>query len=197
MNPQVGIAFFDFDGTISSSDSLVEFIKFYAGRKKFYLAFFLMSPFILLYFVGFYPNNKLKELIFTYFFKGKDEKEVKEKGIVFCEKILPHALKQSSLEKINWHQKQEHEIYIITASSAIWLKPWCDKNNFKLISTEFEVKNNIFTGKIQGKNCHGREKKRRVQEILEQSKTTQSFGYGNEKSDLAFMQICSNWEMLD
>ena len=43
------IAFFDFDGTITTKDTLLEFIRFSKGRFRFYLGFLLYSPYLIAY----------------------------------------------------------------------------------------------------------------------------------------------------
>ena len=40
------IAVFDFDGTLTSKDTLVEFIKYACGTWRFYLGFTCYSPII-------------------------------------------------------------------------------------------------------------------------------------------------------
>jgi phosphatidylglycerophosphatase C len=40
------IAFFDFDGTITTKDTLLEIIKFQKGTLRFYTGFLLCSPYI-------------------------------------------------------------------------------------------------------------------------------------------------------
>jgi hypothetical protein len=61
---------FDFDGTITSRDTFFEFIKFIKGEKRFYTGLLLYSPLLIAYKMKLYPNWKVKEKIFSYFFKG-------------------------------------------------------------------------------------------------------------------------------
>ena len=35
---------FDFDGTLTNADTLLEFIRYACGRRRFYLGFALCSP---------------------------------------------------------------------------------------------------------------------------------------------------------
>ena len=64
------IAVFDFDGTVTTKDTLLEFIKFVRGPVSFYAGFLRYAPQLLAYKLGLYPNWKVKQQIFSHFFKG-------------------------------------------------------------------------------------------------------------------------------
>ena len=65
------IAVFDFDGTVTTKDTLLEFIKFVRGPVSFYAGFLRYAPQLLAYKLGLYPNWKVKQQIFSHFFKGR------------------------------------------------------------------------------------------------------------------------------
>lgn len=188
----MGIAFFDLDGTITSKDTFLEFIKFSCGRFDFLIGILLLSPYILLYFIRIYPNHKLKELFFTFFLKRHSKTELEHLGKVFGKKRMPDLVYKSAINRIKWHQLKNHRVIIITASSPIWLAYWCTKNKVELIGTNFEEIEGRYTGKIQGKNCYGIEKKKIVQEILSKNRYKNTYGYGDSKSDLHFLEEVKN-----
>ena len=80
-----------------------------------------------------------------------------------------------------------HKVIIITASCSIWLSEWCKSNNLKLIGTKFKKTENKYTGKILGKNCHGLQKQKIVDNILRESVVSSTYGYGDSKADLLFL----------
>lgn len=61
---------FDFDGTLTNADTLLEFIRFACGRKRMLLGFLLYSPLLVLMKARLYPNYKAKQKVFAHFFKG-------------------------------------------------------------------------------------------------------------------------------
>ena len=65
------IAIFDFDGTVTTKDTLLEFIKFVRGPVSFYAGFLRYAPQLLAYKLGLYPNWKVKQQIFSHFFHQK------------------------------------------------------------------------------------------------------------------------------
>ncbi|RNC63771.1 MULTISPECIES: HAD-IB family phosphatase [Proteiniphilum] len=183
-----GIAVFDMDGTITFKNTFFEFIKFCEG-SHFYKGILSLIPFTLLYFFRIYPNFKLKERLFSFFFKNKPESYLIKKGNEFCEKKLPYICRRDAIKLIEWHKKRNDRIIILTASSSIWLKKWCDINGMELIGTIYEIKNGVFTGKIKGGNCHGLRKKRIVLDLIKEKNYTTSFGYGNSNSDNYFLEL--------
>ena len=55
-----GIAFFDFDGTITTKDTLLEFIKFSKGNLLFYAGFLLNLHFLVAYKLKIISNQAAK-----------------------------------------------------------------------------------------------------------------------------------------
>lgn len=182
-----GVAFFDFDGTITFKDSFIEFIKYTFGTTLYLKCLLINAPFVILYFLGLYSNHQLKERFFGFFFKNSLETEIKAKGALFGTNQLSKICFPSAMRLIQWHQAQNHDIYILTASSSIWLDNWCKTNQLTLIGTEFEAINGVYTGKIAGKNCHGQEKANRIADLLNEYNKNKTYGYGNEKADNFFL----------
>ena len=63
---------FDFDGTLTTRDTLLVFIRYACGTRAFLLGFLRYAHQLVLMKLGFYPNWKAKQHIFSYFFKGID-----------------------------------------------------------------------------------------------------------------------------
>ena len=53
---------FDFDGTLTTSDTLLEFIKYAKGRSRFLMVFLMYSPLLVLMKLHLYPNWKAKQI---------------------------------------------------------------------------------------------------------------------------------------
>lgn len=182
-----GLAFFDFDGTISFKDSFLEFLRYTDGSFKLYFCVFLNSPFVFLYFLNLYSNRKLKERFFSFFYKGRSVKVLEEKGRLFCSEVLPTMIYPQALELIQWHQERGHIVYLLTASSRLWLGEWCKQKKIEIIDTTFEQEGQWYTGKIAGKNCYGEEKAKQIRPILLANKDVPSYGYGHGRGDTFFI----------
>lgn len=178
------IAVFDFDGTLTQKDTLLEFIKFSCGSLRFFCGFILYSPILVLMKLKLYPNWKAKEKIFSYFFKGMRYEEFKDYGISFSE--LVESFKRNEIvNKLQGHISQGDEVYVITASIDDWVKPWCEKYGVKnVLGTRIEVnKDEIITGKFLTKNCYGQEKVNRLLQCVPNRDEYYLYAYGDSRGD--------------
>jgi phosphatidylglycerophosphatase C len=66
-----GLALFDFDGTLTTKDSLLEFIRFAKGSVALYLVMGLFSPVILFYKLLKQDGEQAKRMVLSFLFKGK------------------------------------------------------------------------------------------------------------------------------
>src|SRR5882757_6217083 len=161
---QPTIAFFDFDGTITTKDTLLEFIKFSKGRFRFYAGFLLNSPWLIAYRLGVISNQAAKERILTWFFGGCPLPLFQEQCESFAAGITPGLIRPKALKEIALLQEKGADIVIVSASPENWLQPWTQSLSIKLIATRLEIRDNALTGKILHRNCHGEEKCARIRE---------------------------------
>lgn len=183
------IVFFDFDGTITKNDTLVDFIKFAIGDFKYYKGLLVLSPMLLAYKLKIIPNNIAKEKLIAHFFKGWDKVKFQSIANNYSVGKIDEIIRPKAFERIKWHQAKGHTIVIVSASIECWLKDWCKKNNLGLIGTKLEVKNNILTGKFSTKNCYGIEKVNRIKEKYNLSDYNTIFAYGDSSGDKEMLSI--------
>jgi HAD superfamily hydrolase (TIGR01490 family) len=184
------IVAFDFDGTITSRDTFLEFIKFTKGKKLFYVGFLLYSPLLVAYKMKLYPNWKVKEKIFGYFFKGISISEFSRLGESFMERITK-IVRPKALETIKGYQQQKVAIYVISASIYNWVAPWCRSVGIEsVLGTEIETDNQgLLTGRFLTKNCYGEEKVNRLIEKEPDRKTYLLYAYGDSRGDKELIEF--------
>jgi len=115
------LAIFDFDGTLTKSDSFLEFIHFYKGTMNFYFGVLLWSPLLVLMKVRLLSNSRVKEYILSYFFKGEDIKYFNSRAEEFARICVPRILNPEAIGKLHWHLKKNHKVLIISASAENWI----------------------------------------------------------------------------
>ncbi|MDU1905121.1 MAG: HAD family hydrolase [Dysgonomonas sp.] len=184
------IAAFDFDGTITTKDTLFDFIRFYVGKKKLILGLVTLSPILILYRIGVIKNYVAKQKMFSYFFKGESINDFDTKGQKYASRI-EEIIKSSVIEKIRSHQNQNHKVIIISASISTWIKPWASKNmNIEeVIGTEIEVENGILTGRFKSKNCYGQEKVNRLLCLYPNRDDYTLYAYGDSPGDKQLLEL--------
>lgn len=109
------IVVFDFDGTLTTKDTLLEFIKFSHGKFSFYMGLLLNSPILIAYKLKIYPNWKAKQALFTYFFHGISYSEFQMLCIDFASKI-EYIKNPIQIEKLNAYLRNGAKVYVISAS---------------------------------------------------------------------------------
>lgn len=186
------IAFFDFDGTITTKDTLLEIIKYRHGKAKFYLGFLLHSPWLVLMKLGIISNQTAKEKVLKLFFGNMTTEQFR----VFCEQfaaeMIPGLIRPKALKEIDKLKQAGADVVIVSASPENWLQPWCAALNVSLMATRLEVVNDKLTGKIKGNNCHGEEKVRRIKEVYDLANYNDVYCYGDTSGDKPMLALASH-----
>ena len=185
------IAFFDFDGTITKADSTARFIRYLVGDSKFFIGIFFLLPFMFLYILNLISNNSIKQILITYFFKGKNINEFKKNAEYFSLNMLEPLIRKKALKQISWHKENGQDVVIVSASIDLWLRPWCIKNDVALISSMLEVNDKVITGKTRNKNCYGLEKVARIKKLYNLSEYSYIYSYGNSRGDYEMLKIAN------
>lgn len=188
------VAAFDFDGTITRSDTLTWFFPFVVGWPKTLLKFFCLIPWFLGYAVRLLSRQQMKEKILVAFFRGKNAKDLAALGRRFAEEVLPSKVKSDALQRIRWHQEEGHRLVLVSAGLEVYLKPWAEKVGFQdVLATALQVSpEGTATGKIQGMNCWGREKRRRIEALLGDRKDYTLYAYGDGGGDAALLAFADH-----
>jgi phosphatidylglycerophosphatase C len=183
------LALFDFDGTITTKDSLSDFIQYSIGKYSYYIGLLALSPMLTAYTLKLIRNDIAKEKLITHFFKGWDINRFKKIAEQYSLEQIDKITRTKAIEKIKWHQERKHKVIIVSASMECWLKPWCEKNDIDLISTKLEYKDNKLTGKFSTKNCYGIEKANRINECYNLSEYDYIYAYGDSSGDKELLAL--------
>ena len=186
------LALFDFDGTITTDDSLTRFISFVVGDARLIIGMLLLSPILLSYKLKLTPNHKAKQIVLSYFFKGMEESSFRRIARQYSLEQIDKIVRPEALERIKWHKRQGHKVVVVSASIECWLKPWCDKNDLDLIATKLEFRDGAATGRFLTKNCHGMEKVNRIKAAYDPDDYESIHAYGDSAGDKEMLAIATN-----
>jgi len=194
------LALFDFDGTVTRKDSLVDFLLFDLGKFRFFFGFLLISPLVALYLLKIYPQEKMKVMVLKIFYRGRIFDNFKRACEDYGREELPKIIRSEAQEKINWHLKNGHQVVIVTATLEYYLEGWCQKQNITLVASRIEVANGRITGKLIGKVCTGEEKVRRIKENFTLDDFDRIYAYGDSRGDLPMLALAQekyyNWKRI-
>ena len=173
---------FDFDGTLTYKDTMFLYLKFY-NSMKFYVQFVKHISLFVLLKLKLADAEKVKKSFISSILKGESRTKIEKKSQSFFEKYQDEIFRVNALEFINNIDRTQTESYIVSASLDIWVKPFAEKLEMKLLSTRAEFKNDIFTGNFIGKNCNGPEKVKRIIETVNERKFDKIIAFGDTSGD--------------
>lgn len=183
MNKKI-IVVFDFDGTLTTKDTLLEFVKFCFGTRRLCIGLFCFLPLIFLMKLGVYSNWKCKQKFFSWFYKDMEYEKFKELGRLFAKKACS-LLKDGVVEEIQRFQKGNAYTYIVSASVEDWVAPVasCLKVD-KVLGTKVEVNSEgKLTGFFSTENCYGQEKVNRFLKEEPNRDEYYLYAYGDSRGD--------------
>jgi phosphatidylglycerophosphatase C len=191
------LAVFDFDGTLTKRDVLPSFLIAVFGRWTTFYKFLRLLPAFLGYLLSdlmlsgqahatALRRQGIKEKVLTQFFQGINLNELAEYAEAFAHsESLKKLISPSALERIAWHQKQQHCCVIVSAAADLYLVP-CGKalGIRHLISSRLEQSaQGMATGRLVGVNCWGQEKIRRLEEAFGPLEQYLIYAYGDSRGD--------------
>jgi HAD superfamily hydrolase (TIGR01490 family) len=185
------LALFDFDGTISDRDSMIDFIRFAVGARRFLIGVFRLSFIIVGYALGLISDVKAKRRVLAYFFGGVDYARLLEIADRYAAQRIDRIIRPKALEKIRWHLSEGHSVAIVSASVELWLQKWSKNFGLTLIATKPEIIDSRFTGNLASPNCKGAEKITRIREIYDLSQYQEIYAYGDSKADRPMLSLSS------
>lgn len=185
---------FDFDGTLTRKDTLFEFTRFCHSRMRYYTGLLILSPVLAATRMGLVKGDQAKAVFLGYFFKKKDKALLEECGRRFFHERLPALLRSKGIETIRKLKNEKHEVAVVSASLDIWLKPFAERYELKLLCTLAEYdEQDKFTGRFKGKNCNNREKSVRVLNTFDLKKYSCVIAYGDTKSDKHLFDMSTHY----
>lgn len=183
------LALFDFDGTLYTKDSLIEFTKSAKGSVKFYQGILMLSPFLIGLKLGILNNEKVKIKFLKHFFKNTMVKEFKAKAQDFAIKKVAPDLNKKIFQDFLEHIQLNHTVCIVSASCADWIHPWSNPYLVSVIGSELEIINQKITGNLATKNCYGIEKVNRIKAVYKLEEFDVIQVYGSGKGDFEMLQL--------
>ena len=182
------IVAFDFDGTLTTKDTLLAFIRYAKGSTGFWLGFLRYSPLLVLMKLGLYPNYKAKQKVFAHFFKGM----TLDAFDALCQRFASdnrHLLRPQALETLNKAISEGAEVVIVSASIDNWVQAFFEGvrregvRSIQVIGTQIEVEEGVLTGRFLTNNCYGREKVNRIQALFPNRQDYHLTAYGDSRGD--------------
>lgn len=183
------LVLFDFDGTLTKKDTLLAFIVFTHGWPRTLLGFLLLSPYIIGWKLSLINNQYAKERLLRYFFGGEPRTSFDQRCLAFAAQELTQLIRPEASRLIAQYKQSGERMIVISASPENWVSPWCKSQELECIASRLEYKDGRLTGKIDGANCHGAEKVRRLRDIVSVEDYATIIAYGDSGGDRELLAL--------
>lgn len=202
---------YDFDGTLTTRDTLLEFIRYARGPWTMLFGFLLYSPWLVAMKLGLYPNWKAKQRIFALFFRGMSVDSFN--GL--CQSFAANSrslLRPNGLASLRDALAENAEVIIISASIENWVRPFFAFNtmqrrmsdtcqtimqsacqhqnstmqttpNIHFACTKIEEINGKISGHFLTNNCYGPEKVKRLLAVFPERESYHLTAFGDSRGD--------------
>lgn len=193
------LALFDFDGTLTTKDSFIEFAVHAAGRRALLLGIIRNLPWLVAWKLKILNGGEAKQRLFSTLFKGMPYADFRRHCSKFADRIKGFE-RVELIEKLQSHINRKDQIFIVSASISEWIKPWASdhaimENN--VIGTEIEIDDTgRLTGKFATPNCNGEEKVRRLKKTITNLSSFEIFAYGDSSGDSQMLAIADHQEQV-
>lgn len=164
------ISAFDFDGTLTTRDTLLLFIRHARGWWALFGGLLLFSPLLVLMKLHLADNGRTKERLFRHYFRGMLERDFD----ALCQSFArshTHVLRTAGLRTVQQALDRGDRVVILSASIDRWVEACLrqflvSSSRFQVLGTEIDVVDGRLTGRFATPNCYGPEKVRRLKEFL-------------------------------
>jgi phosphatidylglycerophosphatase C len=178
------IAVFDFDGTLTTHDTFFRFLCRSRPWPHLTLDLAATGHLLLLYAAGLVANDRHKMALFARQFGDTPVESYRARAVEFSQHVLPGLLRPVAVARMHHHQAQGHKVLIVTASLTDWIQPWAESQGVTtLVGSRAQIRDGRLTGRLEGANCYGAEKLRRLLELFPNRDSYHLSVYGDSDGD--------------
>ncbi|WP_414451556.1 HAD family hydrolase [Burkholderia sp. 22PA0099] len=178
------VAAFDFDGTITTSDSFRHFVQQAVGPIRFAWAGLRALPWIVAMKAGWISRGAAKARFAWFAFGPIAQAELDARAARFVATELPRLVRPEMLERVREHQARGHTVVLVSASPSLYLEKWAATAGIDtVLATRLAFEGGRFTGRFDGENCWGPQKVVRLAAWWGAQPPEKLFAYGDSRGD--------------
>lgn len=162
----VTVAAFDFDATLTRRDTVVPFLRLLASRRRIGggVAMRSVRTFQAL---ARRDRHLLRSVVTEVVFAGRPIAEVDRLAADYGERLVGEALRDDTVARLRWHLDHGHLVVIVSASYEQYVRRVGEHLGVDgVLATRLDVVDGRCTGRLDGPNCRGAEKVRRLEAWL-------------------------------
>ena len=198
--PRKELVVFDFDGTLTTEDTFVLFMKRYCGTLSWYLKMLPLTSVFLRYKLGRIDRHAVKHAVVRAVFTGEPMARIASEAEAFARRDIPKLIRPAGLsrftERVEAMGTGGPDVVICSASISPYLRSYIgllseDNTAFtkvKIVACELEAdaqKN--ATGRLRGRNVWGENKLKALREEFRSYSIHLVESYGDSAGDVAIL----------
>lgn len=180
---------FDFDGTITTKDTLRLFLTRVRGPGELAVTFARHAPQLGMALRGGPARDRAKKLISMDVLGGLHRDRAEAAASVTAEMVRSRLIRRDAEARIRWHQSEGHRIIVVSASFEAYVAPVAASLGIdEVIATRWEVdeESGVLTGRLDGLNVRGEAKVTLLEDLLG-GRCDLAYAYGNSGGDTAML----------
>ncbi len=193
-------AFFDLDGTLTTGNLWTGLTSWnrIQGRRRWRERWFIARkmPLAIAHRIGLGSDAAFRSGWFrsiAELLRGVSEAEVDQIVRHTWSHVFEPGLRGATVERLRAHQAAGATTVLVSASYEVFLRPFTEHLGIDhVIGTRLAVQDGACTGKLTGEVVMGREKVRRVRELIDRVGSIDlaaSFAYGDSDRDLDLLRL--------
>ncbi|MET1023225.1 MAG: HAD-IB family phosphatase [Pseudoxanthomonas sp.] len=182
------LALFDFDHTITTTDTYSGFLRRVATPAQRASAWRTMGPWVAGYRLRLVSAPGVRARATRLVFAGRSMDEMALHGVPYASDVLPCLERPEMMRRIDWHQAQDHTVVVVSASLDLYLQPWCARRGLEVICNGLEHRDGQLTGRYARADC-GPHKAHAIHARYDLSRFERIHAYGDSREDLAMLAL--------
>lgn len=190
---------FDFDGTLTTRDTFVEFMKAYRGAWRWRARMVRLVPVFVAYKLGRVDRHAVKRAVVNAVFAGEPIEHVQERARDFAQNAIPALLRPAGVARFRERVAESAgggpTTVICSASLSLYLRAFAkgfavDGGEVPVLACELEVDPDTghCTGRLAGLNVWGPNKVRVLASHFDASKLRIVEAYGDSEGDRQMLE---------
>ncbi len=179
---------FDFDGTLTGRDTMLEFLTAVRSRTTVARVFARRSPHLVAALGGGTARDRAKRLVCHDILSGLTVGEAEAAARRTAERVARSDIRADTAARLRWHLRQGHRVIVVSASFEAYVGRVAGQLGVtEVIATGWEVgEDGVLTGELSGPNVRGAAKVDRLADLLGEDFRL-DFAYGNSGGDSAML----------
>ncbi len=192
------VAAFDFDGTLSTRDNFMRFVRLVAGTAETAKAVAAAAPALLAARKDLARRDDAKANVLRATLGGRTDAHVRDLGARFARLVVQEHMNPHVVERLDAHRAAGHELVIVSASLTAYLVPAAARLGIPtVLATEMEVgPDGRLTGELAGANVRGPEKAARLEAWLGGAPAV-VYAYGDSHGDTELLAFADHGILVD